>query len=138
MCVPPDPRSRRPFSSGVDQVHGIAGACIVPQDILPYSGKGWYVWVLTAPVLAIAARSIFDYWDYGQVHLFSLRGVPFDWAPIRQWSWDWLICQGMITPYTALFFAGVCHRKKLGAARCIQRTLSDAAMRMDSENQGST
>jgi len=59
---------------------------------------------LLIPLIALALWSLWNYFDFGQVHLFNRKASPKSWfAPIRHSFW-WIGIAGAISPFALYFF----------------------------------
>ena len=67
-------------------------------------------WVILLPIGTLVVWSLFNYWDYGGIHLFQ-HGPPLTWrAPLLRML-DWFACLGAMVPFT-LLLAGEDEQKK--------------------------
>jgi hypothetical protein len=61
------------------------------------------LWVLGIPVIVLVGWSIFNYLDYGGIHILSRNAAPWDKGPIADRVISWIICCGAVMPFSIVF-----------------------------------
>ncbi|TDI87636.1 MAG: hypothetical protein E2O78_00820 [Caldithrix sp.] len=89
--------------------------------------KKWkMLWTLTVPLLTLAVWSLFNYLDYGDVHLLSREPVAYSAGRLFIRLVGWAICLGAITPFAPLLATTLWQQK--GGRNFLLTSLAVAAV----------
>ncbi len=90
----------------------VAAACLIKYTslvLLPvlvldlvWRGERRRLWVALVPVLALGAWSLFNYFDYGGVHLLGREGAPRDGEALLRRTIAFFVCLGAVSPFSPL------------------------------------
>jgi 4-amino-4-deoxy-L-arabinose transferase-like glycosyltransferase len=72
------------------------------------------LWLLTIPIATLAGWSLFNYFDYGSIHLLERNIRPFRVTDILVGAFDWTAGLGAVAPFGAIFFSHA-NVKRLGS-----------------------
>lgn len=75
--------------------------------------KRWNsIWVIAIPVFSLVGWSLFNYWDYGGIHILERKNFPFGfWTGVYN-SINWIIALGAVSPFSILIIPDVFRMKK--------------------------
>lgn len=77
--------------------------------------KKWHpLWVVSIPLIVIALWSLFNYMDYGGIHILSADKTPvaFSFSEILHKLVLWIMGVGSMTPYSILIFPFVLSKRR--------------------------
>lgn len=61
------------------------------------------LYLAAIPLLALAAWSGFNYWEYGSVHLLDRPGTELTVTRVWETFLAWIVCLGAVSPFCVLF-----------------------------------
>jgi 4-amino-4-deoxy-L-arabinose transferase-like glycosyltransferase len=92
-----------------------AAACLIKYTslvLLPllltdllWRGERRRLWLLTLPIAVLGAWSLFNYFDYGGMHILGREKVPKDAAALFGRAIGYLLCLGAVTPFSPLLLS---------------------------------
>lgn len=86
--------------------------------------KRWNsIWVIAIPVCSLVGWSLFNYWDYGGIHILERKNFPFGfWTGVYN-TINWIIALGAVGSFSILIIPNV-FRMKIGKLIVIAGFLS--------------